>query len=129
MHHEREVAVERALTGKEELVAKLFRTALHTVDQYDSMLSFESAVRLQVLNGADMGNRNHGRKAMAEMVCCIAELWLEDLLAFFQQPHPITGLKPYTGSMMDKVTDNSTKQFQLQCQVRGLVVSACASVV
>ena len=55
LHHEREVAVERALTGKEELVAKLFRTALHTVDQYDSMLSFESAVRLQVLNGADMG--------------------------------------------------------------------------
>ena len=73
-------------------------------------------MRLQDLNSLDMGNRLHSEFTMRSMVVCCAELWLDDLKDFLQQPHPITGRRPYVGTMVDKVTDNSTKQFQLQVQ-------------
>ena len=105
-----------ALTTSEELVARLFRTALQVIDEYGSFLSFEKWVRLQDVNGTDMGNRGHSEFTMREMVICTAELWMGDLKDYLQTPHPITGRKPYVGTMVDKVTDISTKQFQLQVQ-------------
>ena len=73
-------------------------------------------MRLQDLNSLDMGNRLHSATTMCNMVVCCAELWLGDLKDFLQQPHPITGRRPYVGTMVDKVTDNSTKRFPLQVQ-------------
>ena len=40
---------------------------------------------------------------------------LAEITKLMQQPHPITGHRPYVGVMVDKVTDASTKQFQCQC--------------
>ena len=71
---------------------------------------------MQDLSGLDIGNRNHSETTMRRMVVCCAELWLGDFKEFLQQPHLITGRRPYVGTMVDKVTDNSTKQFQLQVQ-------------
>ena len=59
-----------ALTTSEELVARLFRTALQVIDEYGSFLSFEKWVRLQDLNGTDMGNRGHSKFTMREMIIC-----------------------------------------------------------
>ena len=40
-HRLQKRALEKALTQSEELLARLFRTMLHTVDCYNSFLSFE----------------------------------------------------------------------------------------
>jgi len=80
-HRQRKRAFARALTTDDERLARLFRTALQVVDTYGSFLSFEKWVRLQDLNGADMGNRGHSDFTMRAMVVCTAELWLGDLKA------------------------------------------------
>ena len=76
MHREQKRALATALTTNEELVARCFRTMLQTVDEYGSFLSFEQWVRLQDLNGLNMGNRNHSEFTARAMVEMTAELWM-----------------------------------------------------
>ena len=64
------------LSSSDVLLGRLFRTALQVVGEYGSFLSFAKWVRLQDLNGCDIGNRNHSEFTMREMVVCTAELWL-----------------------------------------------------
>ena len=94
-HRQLKRSRDTALTTSEELVARLFRTALQVIDEYGSFLSFEKWVRLQDVNGTDMGNRGHSEFTMREMIICTAELWMGDLKDYLQTPHPITGRKPY----------------------------------
>jgi hypothetical protein len=63
-----------------------------------------------VLNGLNMGNRQHSRKAMGAMVDVTFKSWFRDFQHHVQQPHPISGHKIYIGTMVDKVTDLGTKQ-------------------
>lgn len=52
---------------------------------------------------------------MGAMVDVTEKCWMRDLQHHVRQPHPITGHMPYTGSMVDKVTDKGTKQWQVCC--------------
>ena len=108
----------RALVSKNEQLIRLMRTALNTVANYRSLLSYEYDVRLQVLNGLDMGNRQHSREAMKNIILCIGDVWLEDMRNHAQSRHPLTGHKGYIGTMADKVTDAATKQWQMMMHTK-----------
>ena len=90
-HRSMKRAIERSLMCEDERLVRLFRTAFQVIDVYGSFLSFEKWVRVQDLNGTDMGNRNHSEFTMRAMVKCTAKLWLKDLRMFLQQKHPLTG--------------------------------------
>ena len=128
------LAIDRALYSNNEILVRVMRTAVNVVARYGSFLSFENDVRLQILNGAVMGNRNHSRKAMREIVLTIGDVFLEDMRTYATSTHPISGHLLYLGNMADKITDLNTKQWQAQMHFqqysgrRTLFITGLASV-
>ena len=108
------LSMERALYSKNEILVRIMRIAMTCVDQYQSFLSFEHQVRCHHLNGCDVGNRQHSRKQMKEIVLCVGDLFLEDMKHAATSRHPLSGHLLYIGSMADKITDGTTSQWQGQ---------------
>lgn len=108
------LSLDRAIYSKNEILVRIMRIAVTCVDLYQSFLSFEYQVRCHHLNGCDVGNRQHSRKQMKEIVLCIGDLFLADMKHAATSRHPLSDHLLYIGSMADKITDGTTKQWQAQ---------------
>ena len=99
----------------EAVTINLMRTAISGVVNYRAFNDFENIVYLQDLNGADMGDWQHGRQAAAAMLGCCEDEWQEQMCKFLSTRTLATGHRPCLGIAADKVSDSRFSSWQPVC--------------
>ena len=111
-----------ALMRESEVTARLINTAAYVCERKHSYREYEQLVKLQHVNGLDMGNINHGRHACKEMILSSWQLGQNDIMEFMQTINPLTGRLPHIGVSADKLTDLAHDQWlivMIKVNVRG----------
>ena len=99
----------------EAITENLIRTAIDGVINYRAFNDYENLVFLQNLNGADVGDWQHGRQAAAQMLACAEEEWRQQMQFYLSTPLESTGHVPHIGIAADKVSDNYNGSWQPIC--------------
>ena len=87
------------------ILTRLLNTAAFVSEQKLSYRAYEHLIKLQKLNGLDMGNINHGRHACKEMLLSSWQHGLDEIMNYMKCINPCTGFLPHIGVSADKLTD------------------------
>jgi len=105
-------AAAAALAREDAVLERLFiNTAMYVCERKHSYREYEHLLRLQAVNGLDMGNINHGRQACKEMVLMTWQLGLKEIKDFMGTTSTMTGRLPHLGVSADKLTDLAHDQW------------------
>jgi hypothetical protein len=96
-----------------QVTMRLMRTAVQGVKQHRAFLDYEHVVYLQHLNGVELGDRHHGRKAASTMLEFIYADEAVRTRHFMSSKNSMTGTIPFVGMAADKVCDKVFDQWEV----------------